>query len=173
MDTRKFAMNYGAVLGLCLMLIALLFWVLGVDDQQSVIPSILNNVVIIGFLVYAIMQYRDNVNNGFISYSSSVKLGTTIVFFSSVIMAFYTFIYITYLNPDFLANILNITEQAMLEANPEISDQELDLALSMTTKFMQPHWMMIMGVLGGTFLGFLFSLIISIFVKKENPNEIA
>jgi len=68
---------------------------------------------------------------------------------------------------------LNITEQAMLEANPEISDQELDLALSMTTKFMQPHWMMIMSVLGGTFMGFLFSLIISIFVKKDNPNEIA
>ena len=173
MDSRKFAMNYGAALGLCLMLIALLFWALGVDEQQSVIPSILNNIVIIGFLVYAIMQYRDNVNNGFISYSSSLRLGTTVAFFSSVIMAFYTFIYITYLSPDFLANILNMTEQTMLEANPEISDQELDLALSMTTKFMQPHWMMIMGVLGGTFMGFLFSLIISIFVKKENPNEIA
>ena len=173
MDTRKFAMNYGAVLGLCLMLISLLFWALGVDEQQSVIPSILNNVVIIGFLVYAIMQYRDNVNNGFISYGASLKLGTTVAFFSSVIMAFYTFIYITYLNPDFLANILNMTEQAMLEANPEISDQELDLALSITTKFMQPHWMMIMGLLGGTFMGFLFSLIISIFVKKDNPNEIA
>ena len=53
MDTRKFAMNYGAVLGLCLMLIALLFWVLGVDEQQSAIPSILNNVVIIGFLIWA------------------------------------------------------------------------------------------------------------------------
>ena len=172
MDTRKFAMNYGAVLGLCLMLIALLFWVLGIDEQQSVMPLILNNVVIIGFLVYAISQYRDNVNNGFISYSESLKVGTSVAFFSSVIMAFYTFIYITYLNPDFLANILNITEQAMLEANPEISDQELDLALSMTTKFMQPHWMMIMSVLGGTFMGFLFSLIISIFVKKENPNEI-
>ena len=66
MDTRKFAMNYGTGLGLCLMLIALLFWALGVDEQQSVIPSLLNNVIIIGFLVFAIIQYRDNVNNGFI-----------------------------------------------------------------------------------------------------------
>jgi len=173
MDTRKFAMNYGAVLGLFLMLIALLFWVLGIDEQQSVIPSILNNMIIIGFLVYAISQYRDNFNNGFISYAESLKLGTSVAFFSSVIMAFYTFIYITYLNPDMLANIMNMTEQAMLEADPEISDQQLDLALSMTSKFMQPHWMMIMGVLSGTFMGFLFSLIISIFLKKENPNEIA
>ena len=166
-------MNYGAVLGLCLILIALLFWALGIDEQQSVIPSILNNVVIIGFLVYAISYYRDNLNNGFISYGKSLKLGTSVAFFSSVIMALYTFIYITYLNPDMLANILNMTEQAMLEANPEISDQELDLALSITTKFMQPHWMMLMSVLGGTFMGFLYSLIISIFLKKENPNEIS
>ena len=172
MDARKFAMNYGAVLGLCLMLFSLLLWVLGIDAQQSIIPSILNNLVIIVFLVYAINQYRDNVNNGFISYSESLKLGTTVAFFSSVIMAFYTFIYITYLDPDMLVNILNITEQAMLEADPEISDEQLDLALSVTSKFLQPHWMMTMGVLGGTFMGFLFSLIISIFIKKENSNEI-
>tara|TARA_B100001250_G_C19520422_1_gene665773 strand:- start:93 stop:629 length:537 start_codon:yes stop_codon:yes gene_type:complete len=167
MDTRKFAMHYGAVLGLCLMLIALLFWTLGVEEQQSVIPSILNNVFIIGFLVYAIIQYRDNINHGSVSYSESLKLGTSVAFFSSVIMAFYTLIYMTYLNPEMLADIMNMTEQAMLEADPEISDEQLDLALSMTSKFMQPHWMMIMGVLGGTFTGFLYSLVISIFVKKE------
>jgi len=59
-----------------------------------------------------------------------------------------------------------------LESNPEISDDELDLALEMTNKFVQPHWMLILGVLGGTFMGFIYSLIISIFVKKDNPNEI-
>ena len=167
MDTRKFAMNYGAVLGLFLMLIALILWILGIDEQKSVIPSILNNMVIIGFLFYVISHYRDNLNSGFISYAESLKLGTSVSFFSSIIMAFYTFLYITYLNPDMLANILNMTEQAMLETKPDISDEELDLALSMTSKFMQPHWMMIMGVLGGTFMGFLFSLVISIFTKKE------
>ena len=43
-------------------------------------------------------------------------------------MAFYTFIFITYLNPDMLANILKTTEQAVLQSNPEISErEELDL----------------------------------------------
>ena len=68
--------------------------------------------------------------------------------------------------------ILVEAEQAILESKPEISDEELDLALDMTTKFIQPHWMLILGVLGGTFMGFIYSLIISIFVKKDNPNEI-
>ena len=51
--------------------------------------------------------------------------------------------------------------------------EELELGLEMTAKFVQPHWMLILGILGGTFMGFIYSLIISIFTKKDNPNEIA
>ena len=60
MDIRKFGMNYGALLGGFLVLLSLIVWILGVDEQQSVIPSILNNLLIIGFLIYAISHYRDN-----------------------------------------------------------------------------------------------------------------
>ena len=172
MDTRRFAMNYGGVLGLFLVLIALLFWVFGIDDRESFIPSLINSLVVIGFLFYAISQYRDTVNNGFISYASSLKTGTSIAFFSSLIMAYYTLIYISYLDPDMLTNILNTTEQTVLQSQPDISDEDLDLALEMTAKIMQPHWLMIMGVLSGTFMGFFYSAIISFFVKNPDPNKI-
>ncbi len=173
MDTKKFAMNYGAFLGLCLVALAVIMWSIGIDDNQSVIPGLLNNGLIIFFITYAIIQYRDINNNGFISYSSSLKLGTTIAFFSSVIFAFYSVIYILYINTEVLNEAMKLTEQTMLEAQPEISDEDLDSALQMVSKFMQPHWVMIMGMLSGTFMGFLYSLIISIFVKKEDPNLIA
>jgi hypothetical protein len=173
MDTKKFAMNYGAFLGLCLVALAVIMWSVGIDDKQSIIPGLLNNGLTIAFIAYAIIQYRDINNNGFISYSASLKLGTTIAFFSSIILAFYSVIYVLYINTEALSEILKLTEQTMLEAQPEISEQELDLALQMVNKFMQPHWMMIMGMLSGTFMGFLYSLIISIFVKKEDPNLIA
>ena len=173
MNSRKFAMNYGAVLGLCLVAISAVMWSFGIDKNGSLVPSILNNSLIIAGIAYTIIQFRDTENSGFISYSESLKLGTTIAFFSSVILAFYTFIFINYIDPNTLNEILQQAEQAILESNPEISDEELDLALEMTNKFVQPHWMLILGVLGGTFMGFIYSLIISIFVKKDNPNEIA
>ena len=173
MDIRRFAMNYGAVLGLLLVSIALILWILGVEEQRSIIPSILNNMVVIGFLIYAITYYRDNINNGYISYFESLKLGTSVAFFSAVIVAFYTFLYVTYLSPDMLANILKTTEQAVLQSNPEISEEELDIALEMVVKLTQPHWLMIMGVLSGTFMGFFYSALISFFVKNAAPNKIA
>ena len=166
MDARKFAMNYGAVLGICLVLIALLIWVLGIDEKQSFIASILNNIFIMASLFYSICQYRDNVTNGFISFSESLRLGTSVAFFSSIIMAFYTFIFITYLSPDMLGDMLKMTEQSVLLSNPDISDKELDLALEITGKLMQPHWLMIMSVLSGTFMGFIYSAIVSFFIKN-------
>ena len=60
-------------------------------------------ILLLFHLSFSIMQYRDNINNGYISYSHSLKLGTTVAFFSSVIMALYTFFYMTYLNPDMVA----------------------------------------------------------------------
>ena len=166
MDTRKFAMNYGAVLGSFLVLISLLFWALSIKQNTS--AFILNSLIIIVFLIYAIIQFRDNINQGCISYSLSLKLGTSISFFSSIIMAFYTLVYITYLDSEYIAEILNMTEQSILQQSPEISDENLDGIMGMYGKLMQPHWLMIMGVLEGTFLGFFFSLILSSFLKKTD-----
>ena len=61
MEIRKFAINYGTVLGLFLVLVASAFWMLGVDEQESVLPSIINNLSIIGFLFYSKMYHTTNV----------------------------------------------------------------------------------------------------------------
>tara|TARA_B110000240_G_C13281323_1_gene360197 strand:+ start:136 stop:657 length:522 start_codon:yes stop_codon:yes gene_type:complete len=172
MDTRKFAMNYGAYLGLALVVVSFLVYLFGLEEQKSILPSLLNNFLMIGAIVYSITSYRDKFNKGFISYSNSLKLGTSVVFFASVVLAFYTFIFVTFINPDYLLNIINIAEQEILNSNPEISDEELDMALTMTQKMLQPQWMSTLSVLGGTFMGFFYSLIVSFFVKKENENLI-
>ena len=44
-------MNYGAVLGLFLVAIAVIMWSVGADDKQSVIPALLNNGITIGLLL--------------------------------------------------------------------------------------------------------------------------
>ena len=88
MDTKKFAMNYGAVLGLFLVALAVIMWSFGIDDKQSTIPALLNNGLTIAFIAYAIIQYRDINNNGFISYAASLKLGTTIAFFLQLYLHF-------------------------------------------------------------------------------------
>ena len=162
-------MNYGAYLGLGLVLISFTVYLFGLEEQKSIIPSLLNNLLIIGAIIYSVIIFRDQ-NNGFISYSKSLKLGTSVVFFSSVLLAFYTFIFVTFINPEYLVNIIDIAEQEILKSNPEISDEELNMAINMTQKMLQPQWMATLSVLGGTFMGFFYSLIISFFLKKDDNN---
>ena len=168
MDRKKFAMNYGAVLGLALSLLGIIFWSMNINEQTSKVPSILNNALIIVFLALAIVKYRDEEMNGILTHKQCLKLGTTISFFSSAVMSIYTFIYITYLNPEIITNSLELTEQTLLQSDPEISDEMLEMQLQFAAKFMQPHWMMIMTLLGGTFMGFLYSSVLSFFTKKSS-----
>ena len=170
MNTRKFGMIYGAYLGLALIVVSFLEYLFGLDEQKSTIISLLNNFLMIGAIFYAIISCRDKFNNGFISYQNSLKLGTSVAFFASVILAFYNFFFMTITNPDFAINYLYLVEQQTLNSKPEISDEELNLILKVTAKLLQPHWMATIFVLAGTFFGFFYSLIISFFVSKENKN---
>ncbi len=167
-----FGMNHGAFLGICLVALAVFLEAFGINKSESIIHSSLNVLIVFFGLGYSIIQYRDNINNGFITYQKSLKLGTTIAFFSSIIVAFYTLINVFYLDPAFIPNFVLEVEQEILKSNPEISDEELDFIIEKASYVMQPHWILILGMLGGTFAGFFYSLIISIFVKKDNPNEI-
>ena len=57
----------------------------------------------------------------------------------------------------------------MLEQNSEMTDEQLDMAISMTEKFMNPAIMVPVTLLMFAFIGLIWSLIIGAVVKKERP----
>ena len=170
---KKFSINNGSLIGLVLVACAIITRSLGIDENQSSIPSILNNLVIVFGIYYFIVQYRDTQNSGLISYSESLKLGTSLSFFASVVLAFYTVFHINFIDTEFINNFISQTEQQILMSTPDISDEDLDKALEITSKMTKPHWFFIMGMLGITFMGFIYSLVISFFIKRESKNNLS
>ena len=64
--------------------------------------------------------------------------------------------------------IMDMSQQQLMDQG--MSEEQIATALDYTKKFMTPTWLFIFSILGTTFIGFLFSLVISIFLKKEeNP----
>jgi len=63
---------------------------------------------------------------------------------------------------------LQQAEDKMFESNPELTDEQIDMAMGMTKKFMNPGMMAGMAFLAYTFFGLIFSLLASIFIKKED-----
>ena len=128
----------------------------------------LSYFVIIAGIVLGTKAYRDEFRGGFLNYSAALGFGTLTIFFASIIAGVFGFVFYSYLAPDALEQLKIAAEMRILETNPNVSDQELELAL----RFVSPTLMLFTSIISYTFVGFLLSLITSAFLKKKDPLEI-
>ncbi len=159
----KNAMNWGIILGIVLIIYSLIMYFLGLSLQKWV--GYINYVLMIGGIIYSTIQYRDNVLGGSITYGKALGFGTLVIMFGSIITAVYAYVFYAYIDPDMITKILEMAEEEMV--NKGLPDEQIEMALEMQSKFMKPGLMALMSLPVVTFFGFLFSLITSIFLKKE------
>jgi hypothetical protein len=156
-------LNYGIMLGLALVIYSLLLWMFNATFNQGL--GYLSYVIIIGGIVLATRAYRDQEQGGYISYGRALGVGTLTVLFASVIGAIYTYLLFSVIDPGLLDRMMIIREEAMYGSG--LTDDQIDMALAMTERFARPGIMAVSGFFGSVFVGFIISLITSIFLKKE------
>lgn len=160
----KHSMNYGLIMGAVLIILSLITYLAGVVKPPFWV-SLINYAIMVGIIVWGTKKYRDEVLEGAISYGNALGLGVLITLFAGVIVAVFTYIQITIIDPDFVSKILAIAEEELVKRG--MSDDQIEMALDMQKKFMTPLFMIISSLFGMVLMGFLFSLITSIFLKKE------
>ncbi|HNQ62272.1 MAG TPA: DUF4199 domain-containing protein [Bacteroidia bacterium] len=160
----KVAMTYGAYYGLAGALVFLLFYFMGTDIQSRV-PQYVGYVIMIIFIIMGIKNYRDEDLGGSISYGKSLGTGILIATFGGVITGAFTILFFTVIAPDMLERIITASQEKMLEQG--MDENSMQMAMEYTRKFMTPTWMFVFSILGSAFMGLLFSLIISVFMKKD------
>ena len=166
---RKFSMQYVAIMGLVLVAFSIVSEQLGIDPMNAKWMTIINYLVYSIFIIYGTYTYREQILNGFISYSKALKLGTSIVFFATIISSFYVYVYAEFINPDIIAEILSNNEEQIYEADPNISNEDMEVAISIIEKFTTPTMLSLIVLLQGTLIGFVFSLLTSAFLKRNKP----
>jgi hypothetical protein len=120
-------------------------------------------------LFFLLKSYRDNFKHGQITYGESVGAGVIICLYYSVIMAVFSYILYTVIDPGLVAKQLAISEEAM-RARGGITEAQIEAGMKFTEKIMKPGIMVFTGIFFGMIFGTVLSLIVSIFVKKEgNP----
>ncbi len=163
----KVAMTYGSMYGLATAIIGLVFYFAGADIQSKW-PQWISYILLILFIVMGIKNYRDQELEGYISYGKSLGTGVLIGLFGGIITGFFTVILFTVIDPGLTQKILEVTQQQFIDKG--MPEEQIQTALSWTRKFMGPIPLFLFSILGGAFMAMIFSLIISIFTKKEqNP----
>ncbi|MBL4586846.1 MAG: DUF4199 domain-containing protein [Flavobacteriales bacterium] len=161
----KHLTNWGGILGLALIVYSLALYLLGLNESQS--AQWLSYLIIAAFIFIASKAKRTELG-GYISYGQALGNGVGVAFFASIMVAFYTYVFFHFIDPDMLEQLILRAEDQLYENG--MPDDQIEMAMSYTRKLMQPGPMAFMVVLTYTFVGFIVSLITSAIVKKEDSS---
>ena len=165
-SSKKIILNYGLLLGLALVILNVVNYSFGDIYEQSPIVGAIGYALFIGFIVKGIRDYKA-LNNGFLKIGEAFKIGLGVALIAGIIISLYQYILMTYLEPDFIAKAAEVQERIMLETNPDMSDDQLDMALKMSEMISKPTILTALRVISNLIGGLIVALVTGLIMKKE------
>jgi hypothetical protein len=163
---NHFAMMHGLYLGFALILNQLAFYLMGIPFSE--ITGLLTYAIIISGTGFAMWTFAKlNTEEG-LPYSRALGLGTLVALFGSLIFSLFTFILYKYIEPGMIDKMLVNMEEKLIEQGWK--DEAIEKMLGSSKSLMTPGILAVSQVFSVVLLGFLFSLILAIFFKKEPAN---
>ncbi len=162
----KAGLTYGAMLGLILIIYTVLLYV--IDQSFNKALGYVSFLFMAAMVFYGAKSYRDNNLGGFITYGRALGISMIIILVAGIISTIYFLIHTSIVDTEYVTKLLATAEEQLLKKG--MSDDQIEMALSMQKKMMKPAIMAVFGLVGTGFWGLIISLITSIFVKKEGDS---
>ena len=165
-SVKSASLKYGLIYGLISIIMFIFLQVTKLD--QSIIASILGFAVMIGALIWILNDFKKN-NQGFMSFSEGFGLGMLVYLIGGTISGLFSILYMNVLDPSYVANKIAEARANMEQQNPNLTDEQIDFALSWSSYFMQPIPFFIVVMVFTLVIGAIVSLILAAILKKDNP----
>ena len=169
-STKQIALTYGLILGFVSIAFAVVLYAMGKHLDGGSLNTIGSLVITIGIIVFGLRTFKIG-NGGFLSLSEALKTGLAIVLIGTIISLLYTYVFMTYIEPDFMSQMMELQQQKALEANPNLTDEQLEAMETITKKFSSPMIIMAVGLVWSLFIGFVISLIAGLIMKKAPEQD--
>lgn len=167
---KKIALNYGVIWGLLSIVLSVIAYVTNTYLERPMWLTIAGIAIMVGIIVYGLKAFKLE-NEGFLSVSESLKVGLAISLIAAIIGTIYNYIFMTVIEPDFVTQSLDIAREQMVTQNPDMTQEQMDMAMGISEKMMTPLVMSAMGIIMTLFLGFIVSLISGLIMKVNRPEH--
>jgi hypothetical protein len=165
-SVNHMAMSYGLYMGLALILNSVVFYVMG--SPFSTTSGYIAYAIVIAGLAMSMRTYKENNSEAGVSYSRALGLGTLQSLYASLILAFFTFVLFTLVDKTLIDKFLSFLEEQLVRSGT--AESQADTVMAMYKKVMTPLVYSLVQIFSVTLYGFLFSLILAIFFKKQSTN---
>ena len=167
---KKIAFNYGIIWGLLSIALSVIAYVTDNHIERPMWLTIAGLAIMVGIIVYGLKAFKSE-NEGYLSVSESLKVGLAISLIAAIIGAIYNYIFITVIEPEYVIQMLDFSSEQMVIQNPDMTQEQIDMAIGITEKMMTPTIMTAMGIIIPLFLGFITSLIAGLVMKVNRPEH--
>ena len=169
------ATQLGILFGIIMVLEFVVLYIMNIDPISNpmvgTIMNVCNYLVFPVALIYTVCNAYKKSNFGFISFGECLKKGVTVCLIGGLIYALFSVVF-NYFFPEFVEEILRKTKAVMIQKSPEMTSEQLEMAMTWTKKFMSPMLIVPVTLLMFSFIGLIYSLIIGAIVKKDKPQSI-
>ena len=171
----KSALQFGVLFGILMILELVVSYVLNVDPTSNKSFGILLNlfnflIFPVGFILLGCLNYKNKLNSGFISFGESLKIGVSVCVLAGLLYAVFAAVF-NMIFPDFAEELLRKTRDVMVQQNPNMTSEQLEMALTWTKKFMSPAFSIPVTIIMYAFIGLIYSLIIGAIIKKDSTQS--
>ena len=164
MSKTNFTLMHGVILGGILIAFTLLLYLL---DMSTSGLQYLSYAILIVYLIYAMIQWRDKYNEGQLGYGQAFSTGFMVILFASFVVAAYVILFFGVIAPGEVDVMVRAAEDNVLKSQPDISDEMLETTMKWTKMMMTPSMMAVWAFVGNLLVGLVLSAILAAFVKKE------
>ncbi|MBU2526512.1 MAG: DUF4199 domain-containing protein [Bacteroidetes bacterium] len=170
-SNKNLILTYGILLGFLSVAFAVVLYVMEMHVDGGWFNFVISVALSVGVLVLAFNHFKKD-NGGFMGLSDALKIGLGIALIAGIIAVIYQFILTQYIDPDFMQKMLEVQQQKMVENNPELTQEQLDMATSMAEKFSSPWITSSITLITSLFFGFIYALLVGVFMKNPRPENL-
>lgn len=171
---NQLALRYGGFMGLALVLVNLLFYLIGVNAFFQY-AGLVGFVVYIGFMVKAGIDQRTE-EGGFMTFGQAFTVTFQTYVLGALIYWIFYYILFNFIDPSLVEEQKRIAMEALEKFGSFMGEEAMDQMMEQveTQDFGASIGTVLTSFLTSLiFPGAIFALIISLFIKRKNPDELA
>lgn len=166
--SKSIILNYGVYLGIASVLINLVVYATGDYLKPHWSISVLSALLMVVIIVLANKKFKE-LNNGFMSWGQSVKIGVGLTVISAIIIIVYQQLFANFIEPEYAQQMLMMQEQTWTDQG--MTSEQIDSAKEMMQKFQSPVISSAIGIVVAAFIGFIVSAIAGAIMKKSEEEQ--
>jgi len=167
--SKKIMLNYGLYLGIVSIIISVAVYALGMHYEQDWKNMVIGIIVMFVIIFLGIKKYKE-FNSGYLTIGQALKTGIGIALIGGIIGVIYSYIFMNFIEPDFMDKMMELQQQKMIEDYPQLSDEQIETQIELMNKFSTPLISSAFQIIGSLFFGFVISLIVG-FIQKNDPKK--